>query len=463
MTTARAGWAEIETTPPLGLPMGGRGPRFTPGRAVLDPLIAQATVLEDSGGNRTLWISVDLVGLSPVIAEPLRYDLSALTGIPIEAVILNYSHTHSGPMGGFEGYATPLPKPTELHAYDESLCRNIIHVALAAVENLQPVTVTEYRGASKVGINRRRKGPSGETGMGPDPDGAHNPDLWLIDVSALDGGDRCVVFSYGCHPVIVYGYAWDGISADFPGVCRNTLRSELGANVHCQFIQGLAGNVRPRVLADLIRGRFRKSTPADPVTAGTELAGDVVRSLRSAGTRLDLDIAAAQGRFLAPRDQKKNTPRGPLAIAVYFGRRTQPESWRLLGRAARERYSTGEGGTLARRSDTPCRGAPDRLDRGRGPCRMAWPRESMAERPGPDRVGLLPGRTRLSSNGRTSARRRVRSRPRQHVHHHRSGSLRRRTQRVGPADLSVAGPSTPGLTLLQPVLSLSKGSGRTGE
>ena len=175
MTTARAGWAEIETTPPLGLPMGGRGPRFTPGRAVLDPLIAQATVLEDSGGNRTLWISVDLVGLSPVIAEPLRYDLSALTGIPIEAVILNYSHTHSGPMGGFEGYATPLPKPTELHAYDESLCRNIIHVALAAVENLQPVTVTEYRGASRVGINRRRKGPSGETGMGPDPGWSTQP------------------------------------------------------------------------------------------------------------------------------------------------------------------------------------------------------------------------------------------------------------------------------------------------
>ncbi|MDE3259875.1 MAG: hypothetical protein OYM47_18745 [Gemmatimonadota bacterium] len=305
MTTARAGWAEIETTPPLGLPMGGRGPRFTPGRAVLDPLIAQATVLEDSVGNRTLWISVDLVGLSPVIAEPLRYDLSALTGIPIEAVILNFSHTHSGPMGGFEGYATPLPKPTELHAYDESLCRNIIHVALAAVEKLQPVTVTEYRGASKVGINRRRKGPSGETGMGPDPDGAHNPDLWLIDVSALDGGDRCVVYSYGCHPVIVYGYAWDGISADFPGVCRNTLRSKLGANVHCQFIQGLAGNVRPRVLADLIRGRFRKSTPADPVTAGTELAGDVVRTLHGTGARLDLDIAAAQGRFLAPRDQGK--------------------------------------------------------------------------------------------------------------------------------------------------------------
>ena len=308
MTTARAGWSEVETTPPLGLPMGGRGPRFTPGGHVLDPLFAQATVLEDSDGRRTLWISVDLIGLSPVIAEPLRYDLSALTGIPVEAVILNYSHTHSGPMGGFEGYATPLPKPHELQAYDESLCRNIVRIALAAVENLQPVTVTEFRGASTVGINRRRKGPSGEIGMGPNPDGAHNPDLWLLDISAMKGGNRCVIFSYGCHPVIVYGYAWDGISADYPGVCRNVLRSELGANVHCQFIQGLAGNVRPRVLADLDQGRFRKSTPSDTVAAGTELAADIVRTLRGEGTRLALDIASAQGRFLAPRDQRKIPP-----------------------------------------------------------------------------------------------------------------------------------------------------------
>lgn len=302
MTTARAGWAEVETTPPLGLPMGGRGPRFTPGAHILDPLCAQAIVLEDSRGKRTLWISADLIGLAPVIAEPLRYDLSALTGIPIEAVVLNFSHTHSGPMGGFEGYATTVPKPPELHAYDESLCRNIVRAALAAVDNLQPVAVTEHRAASAVGINRRRKNPKGEIQMGPDPDGAHNPDLWLIDVSATESDDRCVVFSYGCHPVIVYGYAWDGISADYPGVCRATLRSELGANVHCQFIQGLAGNIRPRVLADLDRGRFRKPTPADTEAAGTELARDIVGALRNRGTPLNLDIAAVQGRFLAPRD-----------------------------------------------------------------------------------------------------------------------------------------------------------------
>ncbi len=38
----KAGWAHIDITPPLGLPMGGRGSRFTPGAEVIDPLLAQA-------------------------------------------------------------------------------------------------------------------------------------------------------------------------------------------------------------------------------------------------------------------------------------------------------------------------------------------------------------------------------------------------------------------------------------
>ena len=44
--------------------MGGRGPRYAPGTEILDPLMAQALVLEDAEGNRALWISLDLIGFS---------------------------------------------------------------------------------------------------------------------------------------------------------------------------------------------------------------------------------------------------------------------------------------------------------------------------------------------------------------------------------------------------------------
>jgi neutral ceramidase len=111
MINAKAGWAEVDITPPLGLPMGGRGPRYAPGTEVLDPLVAQALVLEDRAGNRTLWISLDLIGLSYARSAALRYELAAITGIPYNAIVLNFAHTHSGPMVNFEKYPGYLEEP----------------------------------------------------------------------------------------------------------------------------------------------------------------------------------------------------------------------------------------------------------------------------------------------------------------------------------------------------------------
>jgi neutral ceramidase len=297
----RAGWARIDITPPLGLPMGGRGARFTDGASIRDPLYAQACALEDGAGHRTLWISIDLIGLASAIGLPLRVDVAAYTGIPREAVILNYAHTHSGPMTNFDKYPILCPKPEGLRAYEQALRYKILRVACDAVDRLRPSSITLYQGASDVGINRRNRNEVGEMAMAPNPAGAYNPELWVMDVVASDGG-RCVVFNYGCHAVIAYGFTYDAISADYPAVARQHVAEVLGSGVHCQFVQGLAGNVRPRVLADLEQGRFRKATPADLEQAGRELAGDVVNALAGSGEPLDLELRAAGGWFQAMRD-----------------------------------------------------------------------------------------------------------------------------------------------------------------
>ena len=103
---AKAGWTQIDSTPPLGLPMGGRGPRFSPGTEVIDRLVAQAVVLEDAKGAQTLWISIDMIGMAWPQTSGMRQELSAMTGIPFDAIVINFSHTHSGPMSGFDGYAS---------------------------------------------------------------------------------------------------------------------------------------------------------------------------------------------------------------------------------------------------------------------------------------------------------------------------------------------------------------------
>ena len=299
MAKARAGWAEIDITPPLGIAFGGRGAEFTPARAILDQLFAQVLVLEGKNGLRALWISLDLCGMSYATAEPLRHELSAATGIGLESVVLNSSHTHSGPMTIFERFPTDIAKPEKLAQYEEVLKRNLLQAAVQATDRLGPVTVSWHEGSSDVAINRRGYNKSDEIENRPNPRGRYNPDLWVLNI--VGRNDRCVLFCYACHPVLVYPFAWDSISADLPGSCRRELRNQLGAGTHCQFVQSFAGNVKPRALADMQINAFRKSTPDDLSAVGKQLASDILNALESDGEPLELDLATATTCFQAWR------------------------------------------------------------------------------------------------------------------------------------------------------------------
>ena len=299
----RAGWASVDCTPPLGLPMGGRGTRFTPGATVLDPLRMQALLLRDADGKGLLLLSMDMIGLSGDMSARFRREIAAHIGLAPSGIVLNFSHTHSGPMSGYEGYATDRPKPVEMIAYEETLLEKACALARAAQESEERVSVRWHRGTSHIGINRRARNERGEMALRPNPTGYYNPDLWVLDVIGADGR-RCVAFSYGCHPVIVYGYAWDGISADFPGVCRRVLQEALGQQVQAQFVQGLAGNVRPRLLANVQQGVFEKGTAESVVAVGRELAGDVLAALETEGDELALDVRVRSTWVMVERDQQ---------------------------------------------------------------------------------------------------------------------------------------------------------------
>lgn len=297
----KAGWAEVDITPPLGLPMGGRGPRFTPGATIPDPLLAQVTILEDDTGNQVLLAAVDQIGVDRETGSRLRYALAESTGIPYAAVIVNFSHTHSGPMASIAAYASLLPIPPALTAYGEQRDHKLVAAAQQALAALQPATIALHRGESQIGINRRNRNTEGNTAMLPNLAGLYLPDLPVLDIHTATG-ERALLFSHACHPVIVYGHAWDAISAEYPGVCRRALRHTLGETVHCQFMQGFTGNIRPRIVAELAEGRFRKSTPADVTATGETLAADVLRTLDQPGEALTLTLRAAQGWFTARRD-----------------------------------------------------------------------------------------------------------------------------------------------------------------
>jgi len=338
---ASAGWAEVEITPPLGIALGGRGGAETPADKVIDPLYAQVLFLKDGNGNGFVLGSFDLIGLPRDLSDRIRTRMVRELGVSWNLVVLNTSHTHSGPYMLRSLMAGVGPPPQVESDYFKSLEDKVVQAARAAAKGMQPVAVEVFQGTAQLGINRRGKNAQGRGAMIPDAKGPFDDRVWVMKLTPEQGGAPAVVFSHACHPVIVYGYAYAALSADFPGAARKLLRQSLGPKAHAQFVQGFTGDIRPRILADPEGGRFRKSKPADLEQTGRELSAAVLAALKTPGQRLSLDIAGAADRpFLArdkppPRERYEKMRAEALAKTNAY-RLAVSDYWL-------KRYETGEG------------------------------------------------------------------------------------------------------------------------
>lgn len=338
---ASAGWAEVEITPPLGLALGGRGGPVTPADKVLDPLYAQVLCLRDGKGKAFVLASFDVIGLPHDLSDRIRTRLVHELGVEWNLVVLNASHTHSGPYMLRSLMAGVGPPPQVEVDYFNALEDKLAAAARVVRTALRPVSVEVFHGSTDIGINRRGKNLQGRVGMNPDPNGPVDDKLWVMKVTPASGGPSAVVFSCACHAVIVYGFEYSAISADFPGATRRLLREAMGPKAHVQFVQGFAGDIRPRVLADVNQGRFRKSKPEDLERAAKDLSGSVLAALTTPGEKLALDIAGASDRPFLPRDKP---PKREIYEKMRIGAEGQTNAFRLAeAEYWLKRYDAGEG------------------------------------------------------------------------------------------------------------------------
>jgi hypothetical protein len=300
---ATAGWAEVEITPPLGIALGGRAGPVTPATKVLDPLFAEVLCLRDGKGGQFVLVSLDLIGVPHDLSDRIRGRLVGELGANWNLVVLNASHTHSGPYMLRSLMAGVGPAPQIEVDYFCALEAKVIGAARAAAQAMQPVRVEVFQGSTDIGINRRGKNKQGKPAMLPNANGPFDDKVWVMGLTPEKGGAPAVVFSCACHPVLVYGYAYSALSADYPGATRKLLGAALGAKAHAQFVQGFAGDIRPRVVAEVEQNRFRKSTPTDVERAARGLADAVLGAMKGAGETLALDIAGTSDRPFLPRDQ----------------------------------------------------------------------------------------------------------------------------------------------------------------
>jgi neutral ceramidase len=229
--TLRAGAARVNITPPNGYPFSAWGLRTGVAVGVHDPLLAQALVLDD--GERPIAIvAVDLCNTARQFTDDVRQRVQSLTGIPPEAVLINASHTHSGPAGVPARSGVSLGNtPLAYEPYAATLPDLVAGAVFAAYYDRRPARIGAGMGqAPGITTNRVHK------------DDPKDEQVGILRVDGQDGRPIATVARFSCHGTCMAGQTllWN---ADFAAPLRDTVQAVRAGET--LFLQGCAGDIAP--------------------------------------------------------------------------------------------------------------------------------------------------------------------------------------------------------------------------
>lgn len=279
MNTLRAGYAQIDITPPVGTDLTGFFSRRQPSTGIHDSLFARAVVLDDSR-TRIAIVSCDLLGFSPEFDHRLRTAIARTGVVPADHLMIACTHTHSGPA------CMPLRGCGRMKAkWMRWLHRKIVSLARNAAKRLCPVTV-RY-GQHRANMNIVRWGAAFDRPDATAKGHRTRPRLSDVSVIQLRHGFRpfANLVHYPCHAVVM-GLANRKVSADFPGVLTSFLTKKTGAPT--MFLNGACGNLNPRAAP-----HCQQPMDFDRLQeVGESLGRIALKAIRSAQRFRNLDLAA---------------------------------------------------------------------------------------------------------------------------------------------------------------------------
>ena len=276
--------------------------RFQPFTGKLDDLRAQAMAIQCPEGELAVLITADLCVLRQPEEQELCEVLMRRTGLERRQILLNWSHTHSGPMIGTSDvnrYPIPEADLQRTKAYTQWLWNRLADVAQSALQDRQPAWLSWGVGRAEFVRNRRVLNADGTyRRMGPNPEGPADKTVPVLRIDGPGGERRGVLFGTACHPVTLGGSNLK-VSADFPGYARQHLQQQYPGLV-AMFVQGCGAdaNPEPRATADQEDWVRRHGTllGEEVVRVLSEPMQPVTGPLRVAFTRVDLPLASPPTR-----------------------------------------------------------------------------------------------------------------------------------------------------------------------
>lgn len=254
-TGLKAGVGRMAITPQKPIYLSGYASRNRPSEGALHDLWAKALAIEDSKGSRVVLVTTDLIGLPRNISETVAARLQKQYGLDRAQLVLNSSHTHTGPVVGrnldimFD--LTP-EDAARIREYAQELTDKLVAVAGAALNDLSPAELSYGHGQAPFAMNRRQPGESGVR-IGVNPPGPSDKDVPVLKVTAPGGAVRAIVFGYGCHNTTLTGEFYK-VSGDYAGFAQiDVEKAHPGATALFVMLCGGDQNPHPRSKLELAR------------------------------------------------------------------------------------------------------------------------------------------------------------------------------------------------------------------
>ena len=239
----RAGVAQLVITPEQSMWMAGYGSRDHPSEGTLHDLWAKALVLEDANGEQAVLVTADLLGFPKNMSDRIRDRLEVKFNLSRAQIILNSSHTHSGPvLKGSLSDVYPLDSEQlkKIEQYSGKLTDQIVKLVGEALNSMQSVQLYAQNGVTRFQVNRRNNDASTLISQ-TELKGPNDYAVPVIKVVNEAGDLMAVAFGYACHSTVLSIYKWSG---DYPGFAQLELeKSHTG--VVALFFQGAGADQNP--------------------------------------------------------------------------------------------------------------------------------------------------------------------------------------------------------------------------
>jgi neutral ceramidase len=229
-------------TPTEPIFLKGYGSRTKPSEGVRQDLLVKALALRDESGATSVLVTSDLHSYTRRMSDTIAEAVQKKYGLGRSRLILNGSHTHSGPAVTAEPWLRPAEdinseQEAVIRRYTARLLEQIVDLIGRAIGDLAPADVAFGQGTAAIGSNRRRL----RDGTRQMP-GVVDQDVPVLTVRTAGGALRAVVFGYACHATA--GPADYQIGADWPGYAQAGIESAFPGTT-AMFVNGCGADCDP--------------------------------------------------------------------------------------------------------------------------------------------------------------------------------------------------------------------------